>query len=49
MVLFGTVNLRDKELRKINICLQTLAEVAANDNSAQELKNALNNRVHTNF
>ena len=43
-----TVDLSGKELRKLNICLQTL-EVGANDRSAQELQNALKNKVHTNF
>ena len=44
----STVDLSNKELRKKNICLQTL-EVGANDRSAQEFQNSLKNEVHTKF
>ena len=42
------VDLSGKGIIKINIRLQTL-EVGSNDRFAQELKNALKNKVPTNF
>jgi hypothetical protein len=40
--------LSNKDIRKINICLQTL-EVGTHDRSAQEPENWQKNKVHTKF